>query len=145
MKWVLTIICAIAITNCSYIHKTARPLPERCTNVDTFKFTHKEVKILSRFITEHNRMNWLVDIRRHDVCLQEVITQNHLGLIRIESAVSSHWVSQYFIKGSTGVSTINLAQSIEVTKANVKAALDQHGGDFSSEEQGRIISYFEHH
>lgn len=143
MKKLFIIISAVTITNCS--SKQTMPLPKRCTSVDIFKLTHREVKILSRFITKHNRINWLVDIRRHDVCLQEMITQNHLGLIKIDSPVSSHWVSQYFIKGSTGVSTIDLAQDREVIKANVKAALNQHKGDFSSEDESRIISYFEPH
>ncbi|GAB3239253.1 hypothetical protein GCM10027346_32350 [Hymenobacter seoulensis] len=66
-------------------------------------------------------MPWKVDIRRRDVCLNEVISKNHLGLIAVESTISSHWTTRYFIRGHKTVSILRTDQaSNAIEKALVK-------------------------
>jgi hypothetical protein len=137
----ILIASAVIMMGCSTTQ--TKPLPKRCTSVESFHFTRKAEKQLSRFISEQNAVGWLGDIRRHDVCLQELVATNHLGLIGIDSPVSSHWQRQYFINGSTGVSTIKLIGNNSQVMANVQAALDEHLQDFSPEEVSRIVRYFE--
>lgn len=87
-------------------------------------------------------MEWQVDIRSHFVCLTEIVAHNHLGLIKVNSVVSSHWEDEYFINGSKGASLIKWNINGTSVSTNVKAALAEHQGDFSADEISRIQRYF---
>ncbi|TGE27701.1 hypothetical protein [Hymenobacter metallicola] len=140
MKQFYLVLTSLIVANgCKPIQSLQ--LPTRCSSIESFDLTRREEKALSKFISEQNHTSWLVDIRRPDVCLTEVAGTNHVGLIKIESAASSHFTAQYFIKGRSSISTIKLEEG--QTVVNVKVALAQHQGDFSAEEANRIVSYFE--
>jgi hypothetical protein len=118
------------------------PLPKRCASVPDLQLKNRDLRQLLVFITKQNHLDWRVDNRRHTVCLQRLITYNDLGLFRINSVVSSHWNTCYFINGSRGVSVIRWTGAGQAVQ-DVGRALARHRADFSAAQADSLLHYFD--
>ncbi|RAK68286.1 hypothetical protein DLM85_09680 [Hymenobacter edaphi] len=87
-------------------------------------------------------MDWYVDVRRPDVCLHKLVSQNNFGLFYIISPLSSHWTTCYFINGSRGVSVIRWTGAGQ-TEKDVRKALDRHREDLGATQADSILHYFD--